>query len=818
MPTPACCVRLGVVAPAAVRRARRRMPCRRAGAAGAVPAPRASRILTVALGALLGAACGPSRDPDASDPAGRRSLGDRLVSVTRAPRPPRTLWRLGDGALERAWVVDRSPGSLRLEEASIERTADGALRLPGRRETERGPRTARHLIVPLDVDPGATIRVTGTLRVSPRRAGAEGPRGPHVLEVVQLGSRPRAAADVLRTLAKRMALASRRPAAVEQDGAWRIEAEVDVFEGALAMVVVAGPTAADGHRDAELVALAIEDTGRRRPAPATFEERVADAEARDAIVLVPEAEAVVCVPPAGADARLELGVAPLPRPGAARVELILSRDEALLDGTTLDVGPPRGGRRARRWRDVALALPAGGPATLRIVATGDDPRPSAVLVSEPVMRPERPAPATPERPNLLLVSIDTLRADGPGFAGGHPDASPALDALARRGTVFEACVAPAAYTLPSHVSMLSGQQPTVHGVLLSDGHIVEERTTLLAEVCHEAGLSTAAFTGGGYLDRRYGYSRGFERYSQRDDLLHGDEDPVDWIRAHADERFFVFLHTFIVHEAAWLDEPYLSRFDAGCEAPELHVARGKSAELVAAMRDEGLSEAARAHLRRCYAGATRQADDALAPVLAALEELGLRGRTLVVVTSDHGQEIGERGTYGHGHSLYDEMLRVPLVLAGPCVPAGARIEAQVGLIDLAPTVLQLMELPAPSPMQGRSLVPLLRGRPLPPRPLVAELHRASALRWPSRKVIADGRAGGGEDVAWELYDLSRDARERVDLSGDTARLRPAADTLGRRLEALEALAETLDAAHGTGSRELTEREIERLRALGYLGG
>lgn len=285
------------------------------------------------------------------------------------------------------------------------------------------------------------------------------------------------------------------------------------------------------------------------------------------------------------------------------------------------------------------------------------------------------------RPNIVLISVDTLRAD-------RLPVSPRIDAWAKRhATVFQNAVAQAPWTLPSHASMLTGLDALRHGVNHSFQAAPEELTTL-AERLRDAGYVTAGISGGAWLDPQYGLAQGFERYRSWRREQRGDEE----LEAHAalaarwlgelQVPFFLFLHTFDVHD---FNAPH-RRARAAPRPNDPH-----------------------ADLVQLYEQAVSHMDERVGTLLERLESLDLHRRTIVVLTSDHGEDLGEDGVFGHG-SLRDQVLRVPLLVASPGGrSAGRVIDEQVRSVDLVPTLLDLAGLEIPPGLDGVSLRALIEG-------------------------------------------------------------------------------------------------------------
>jgi choline-sulfatase len=392
----------------------------------------------------------------------------------------------------------------------------------------------------------------------------------------------------------------------------------------------------------------------------------------------------------------------------------------------------------------------------------------------------RPRP----RPNVLLVTIDTLRADRLGSYGDSAAATPVLDALAARGVRFATAVAHAPLTAPSHASILTGLLPLGHGVRDNGTFVLPPSATTLAEVFRDGGYRTAAFVSGFPLDHRFGFARGFETYDDR--MLRGRDSrrapyvertaaevtgaALDWVRG-APAPWFAWVHYFDPHA------PY--------EPPGEFAARFAGSP---------------------YDGEVAFVDRELGRLLAAAEA----SRTLVLVTSDHGESLGEHGEATHGVFIYDATLRVPWIMAGPGLPRGRVSPVVARGIDVAPTLLDYAGLRIPRAMQGRPLRPAADGREMEDAPAYAEslfcrlnlgwaeLHAWRTARW---KLIDAPRP--------ELYDLATDPGETRDVSA--ARTHDA-----RSLQA--ALQGALSASPPDASTVPGRDVLERLHALGYVGG
>ena len=430
-------------------------------------------------------------------------------------------------------------------------------------------------------------------------------------------------------------------------------------------------------------------------------------------------------------------------------------------------------------------------------------------------------------PNLLLVSIDTLRADHLGAYGYALPTSPTIDArLADEGVTFTDVYSQSPKTTPSHMTLFTSLYPSVHGVELWENgrpaHVLNPAVHTLAEVLKNAGYATAAFTGGAQIDPARGFDQGFDLYTvggQRRRALR-------WLGRHRWERFFVFYHTYDVHDPYLPPDEYIRLFD-----PDY---RGRVLDAVHRLRAQGeMSEAAWegisrrfwdsvdrddprdvAFVERLYdAGIRRMDAETIRPLLDRLDQLGLARDTLVVFTSDHGEAFGEHGHFQHD-DLYAGTLHVPLVLRWPGrLPAGLRIGSRVRLIDVMPTILELLGVSAPPSLQGHSLTPLLHDAYTGPgaEGAVSEYSDArvyESLRRGGLSYIVDGPEE-------RLFDLLRDPGEQQNVlanrPAEAAAMRAALEGWRRNCRALVPLLGPRD-----GTIAPSEETARRLRALGYL--
>lgn len=435
------------------------------------------------------------------------------------------------------------------------------------------------------------------------------------------------------------------------------------------------------------------------------------------------------------------------------------------------------------------------------------------------------APEAASRPNVILISIDTLRADHLSAYGYARETAPRIAAFAKRAVVFEEAYSQSPKTAASHMSLMTGLYPEVHRVGNPGRDRVRVRLSdeipTLAEVLRRGGYHTHALHGGANVRAEFGFDRGFEHYVEERDL-------ADWLRrarevvlaheASPGAPLFLFLHTYEVHA------PY----DPPAAHARLFVDPGYAGRIVASpeeLAQKAYPERMRffwqqvdpsspddlRHLADLYDAGIHYTDAQLGAFLEWLETQPLWADTLLVLLSDHGEEFGEHGELRHT-TLHRETLHVPLVVRFPDAdPAHRprRVPAVVRLIDVMPSVLDAAGLPAPAHAQGRSLLPLLRDGSADAPVVLSQIRQgsAAALRVGEWKLIRRKHRD-------QLYRLSDDPAERVDLHDA---LPERAAELAARLDAMLADSAALRASFAEPRSGVIDAEtLEQLRALGYL--
>jgi arylsulfatase A-like enzyme len=443
-------------------------------------------------------------------------------------------------------------------------------------------------------------------------------------------------------------------------------------------------------------------------------------------------------------------------------------------------------------------------------------------------------PATPPRAgnglNVLLVTIDTLRADHMGSYGYARDTSPAIDALAREGTLFEQAYTYWPKTRGSFVMILTGRHPSRNGY--SKHHpLLAEFNPTLAEQLQGAGYATAAIVDNPNVAANLGYAQGFESYretweepalaSEWDRTLAITDGGIAFLRQAAtrERPFLLWLHYVNPHAPYTPPAPFDTRFvDPGArEGRVLPVVPGFHGGIPKQWAVPGRDRLA--WYVSQYDGEIAAVDAEVGRLLAALHGSGLAGRTLVVLTSDHGESLGEHDYFfDHGENVFDPSLRIPLVAVLPGAPSGRRSDTLVSTLDLVPTILDAVKVSYPPELAGASLLPTLEGGAGPERErLFAQNDRNLSAGFTRRhKLVATPLE---ERVALALYDRVADPGE----TRDATTAEPVAFRVERR--ELELFLERRDSEWGatrrllegvSGERAMSPDACEKLRALGYV--
>lgn len=502
---------------------------------------------------------------------------------------------------------------------------------------------------------------------------------------------------------------------------------------------------------------------------------------------------------------------------------------------------PEGGERTQlfsrgisaNWQDALVPLDrfAGQVVRVELVADGGS-SPGRIGWSTPavlVPTPSNTAASQPAR-NVIVLLIDTQRADH--IHAWNPQTrvrTPVLDRFAQEGALFEAAQSPENWTKPSVASVLTSLYPMTHGAKTDDARLPAS-AVMVSEIYKEAGFATASFIANGYVSDRFGFDQGWDHYTNyiretRDTraqtLFH---DAGDWIEQHKNERFFVYVQTIDPHVPYDPADEYLRMYDtsdySGQVTPRL------TADLLEKAKrnppEVTFNEADRARLTALYDGEVSYHDHEFGEFLTRLRTLGVLDNTIVVITSDHGEELNDHGSWGHGHTVYQELLHVPLAFRYPGgIRAGQRLPQTVSTIDIVPTILEMTGVPVHQSAEGQTLRPDLRGE-VAPGPSVAFSDFLD-----DRRVVRAGR--------WKLimrgtnttfFDLQADPGELRELDGAAhpIAIRYCRVMLGQFLGATDRR-HWIDADQNGRGNELRQEAADidptlrgQLQALGYAGG
>ena len=516
-------------------------------------------------------------------------------------------------------------------------------------------------------------------------------------------------------------------------------------------------------------------------------------------------------------------------PAAARLSLQAQGSEAgtgrlvgiLEDDTTrtvmLDVAVAPG---RRTTQEIGLEAKAGAIVRLELANPAAEgvvwltsARVTVPAIAAEPSPPPRPAAA---RPNLVLYLADTLRADYLGAYGHAAPTSPRLDGFAREAVLFEDAWAQASWTRSAVASIFTGLHVGSHGVDRED-RVLPPAAQTLAEVLRAGGYGTGAFVANHLLGGRFGFDQGFDAWNPGPRTFYGApaadlvREALVWVDS-APRPFFLYVHTMEPHAPYTPSDEDLRPFAGDAYRGMTDTRALLRLGQLGTLAPEGLR-----FLRSRYEGEVHQNDRAFGALLDGLRARGLDDKTVVVFTADHGEEFLEHGGTEHTKTLYQELVRVPLVVRAPRGPGGAREKGTVQQIDLMPTILSLSGLAAPRPLPGRDLSARLTGPQGPgsAAPVLFSEERFAvvdkvAARAGDLKLIFnnDGPALWRARSHLELYDLARDPLERTNLAAS----RPIALAfLERRLEAFRK-AQAPDAGQSVA---LSSAERDQLRALGY---
>jgi arylsulfatase A-like enzyme len=437
--------------------------------------------------------------------------------------------------------------------------------------------------------------------------------------------------------------------------------------------------------------------------------------------------------------------------------------------------------------------------------------------------------------NIILISIDTLRADHLGCYGYRRETSPAIDSLARDGALFFNTFSSSPWTLPAHVSLLTSLHCFHHQVNLEYDKMDSSITTL-ADVLRQKQFYCSAHTGGGFVNSAYGFSKGFDSYGQSAQGIHQKDasewigrSVLKWIDDHKDKDFFLFIHTYQPHNPFSSPPPYDTMFlEENSQWTEIDILKylgGKEGVF------KSIPEKEIQNIVSLYDAEIRYTDDVLIkPLIEKLKESGLYNQSMIVVTSDHGEEFYDHHGWEHGHTLYNELLKVPLIIKFPGSEfAGTQIQTIVRLIDVMPTVLERLGISTENlKLDGKSLIPVLKNKEKTDRVFLAykadnvlksHIPQKISANEETNKLILNKKYSDEQLIFFhstppdlppvELYDLAENSLEKNNIADSRAK------TSNRLIRLInEALAR---ATNRKANRvDIDEALLEQLKALGYL--
>ena len=444
-----------------------------------------------------------------------------------------------------------------------------------------------------------------------------------------------------------------------------------------------------------------------------------------------------------------------------------------------------------------------------------------------------------KQPNVIFISIDTLRADHLGCYGYERATSPFIDSLSADAVRFTRAYSETSWTLPSHMSMITSQYPHVHGVETDEQGLLESTKTL-AEVLSEAGYHTSAFISWVYVGKQYGFGQGFNEFTEllpAEHLVDAStkwsykaeqvtDAVLEWLRKSSEKPFFLFVHYFDPHVNYEPPAPYDRMFDPDYKGQAEGTFRWLRDYIKKPFHEPNtISPRDLQYITALYDGEIRYTDTHVERLFEGIDKMVGLDKCLVVLTGDHGEELNEHGSMeGHQWTLYEEVVHVPLIFRFPkkaCAPMV--VDTLAGLIDIGPTILDWLGIAKPVGFQGRTLMPAINGRQKQgaERILFAETRRHSikqSIRTERYKLIrSEGIWASVPGVpvvgSYEMYDMKKDPAEQKNIYDKSS---PVAKVLSSKLQAWKISGLDTDESEKRPKVELSPEEIKLLRSLGYV--
>ncbi|HLU66151.1 MAG TPA: sulfatase [Kofleriaceae bacterium] len=545
---------------------------------------------------------------------------------------------------------------------------------------------------------------------------------------------------------------------------------------------------------------------------------------RALIAPAPRSYAFYLQPPEGAQLVVDLGATE-----KARFKVEVTTDDSTEPKVLLDHAAGAG------WTEKVVSLADYAGKSIRLALTTTEQTGAVgwgepeILLAKPDAPPAPPRAAAPAK-NAIVILIDTARADGFGPFGG-PDRvakTPSYDELAGKSTVFTSAYNNENWTKPSVATSLSGLYPTTHDTK-KDGSKLPSEIEILPERLKKEGFATAGFVANGYVSEKFGFQQGWDHFTNyiRENKPSEAErvytDALAWLKEHQqkspEQPFFLYIQSIDPHVVYDVDKEYWGLYYEGTYKGRLGPTISAEDQISLGKGQPPGTEDDLKWLRALYWGEMTYHDHHMGLFVKELESLGVLGDTLLVVTNDHGEELGERGRFGHGHQIHEELTRAPLLMRYDAMfPPGYEVKEVVEHVDLTPTILDVLGREPLAEADGVSFLPLVQGKPYqrPGYAIIEFLEGRRALRVGSLRFMVNGSSAG------ELYDLATDPKEEKEL-GDT---RP----ISRRLAELhfgEGLATPdkkvrLRGLAGkrrftAGTADIDPHMRRQLEALGYFG-
>jgi arylsulfatase A-like enzyme len=427
-----------------------------------------------------------------------------------------------------------------------------------------------------------------------------------------------------------------------------------------------------------------------------------------------------------------------------------------------------------------------------------------------------------QKPNIIMISIDTLRPDHTGAYGYSRNTSPFLDELAKDMTVFKNCYAHASWTPPSVASLFTSLYPTQHGSLGKDRIVLMDENITAAEILRDSGYNTAAFSSSPFIHPDFGFGQGFKYFgfdeTENANALNKQIDK--WLKNHSkhseSKPLFLYVMYFDPHYPYVAPDNYNKKFNKAPDGSPLWKKERVTKLDTLFDIDVGVGRDTYEYLKSSYDSEISYTDDALKKLIKSLKESGIynSNKDILVLTSDHGEEFIEHSAYGHGSTLYEEVLKVLCMIKAPGIVSKKSIDSPVSQIDILPTIFEIAGVPVPDKIEGKSLFPLLKGDTQGHERLVYATSQTLLDDKQSLRSIRKGRykfiLRTNPDRA-ELYDLSLDPEELLDLAPQRSDL-----VLEMTNAMLEKEKSMLPPVKGNNLTPPPDRTKELLKSLSYI--